>query len=247
MVIAELRKLLGLPTAWAGLVIGVLLPPLTVLINVRYVRAALLDGSYGDISNLGMQDLGIGLIGPMVLGVVVISSEYTATGEHSPGVTQLHATLTAMPDRLRMLAAKVSALVLVVFVQAVVVATAVLTLTEALHGEYTPPLEAGRIAAALLYWVLLALFSFAIALIARNGIVPLTLLIINSTFVSVSYLLTKVTDLAYYLPDIAGARMFLRGDAFEMEMSPLTAGLTMTAWIVLLLAIGGYLFQRRDA
>jgi ABC-2 type transport system permease protein len=247
MVIAELRKLLGLPTAWAGVVLGALLAPLIVLINARHTHAALVDGSYGDVSDLGVQDLGIGLIGPMVLGVVVISSEYTSTGEHSPGVTQLHATLTAMPDRLRLLAAKLGALALVVFVQAVVVATAVLTLNEVLHGEFTPPLEAGRIAAALLYWVLLAVFSFVIALIARNGIVPLTILIINSTFVSVSYLLTKVTDLAYYLPDIAGARMFIRGGAFEEPMSPLTAGVTMTVWIMLLLAIGGYLFQRRDA
>ncbi|MFI5841815.1 hypothetical protein ACIA8K_19100 [Catenuloplanes sp. NPDC051500] len=247
MVIAELRKLLALPTAWAGLVIGVLLAPAIVLINARYTHAALADGSYGDVSNLGIQDLGVALIGPMVLGVVMISSEYTPTGEHSPGVTQLHATLTAMPDRLRLLAAKLGALALVVLAQAVVVTAAVLALNEVLHGEFMPPLEPGRIAAVLLYWVLLAVFSFAIALIARNGIVPLTILIINNTFVSVSYLLTKVTDLAYYLPDIAGARMFIRGSAFEMEMSPLTAGVTMAGWIVLLLAIGGYLFQRRDA
>ncbi len=125
-----------------------------------------------------------------------------------------------MPSRLRLLTAKLLALVLVVLAQAVVVATAVLTLNEILHGDFTPPLEPARIASALLYWVLLAVFSFAIALITRNGIVPLTVLIINSTFVSVSYLLTKVTDLAYYLPDIVGARMFIRGGAFAQPISP---------------------------
>ncbi|MDR7275461.1 hypothetical protein [Catenuloplanes atrovinosus] len=244
---AELRKLLGLPTAWAGLIVGTLLAPLTVLINAPSMRRVIADGTIDDLSDLGLRDLGIGLVGPMVLGVVVISSEFTPTGEHSPGVTQLHATLTAMPSRLRLLAAKTAALIVIVFGQAVVVTTAVLTLTRALHGDVMPPTDWARVVSAVLYWVLLALLSYAITLIVRNGIVTLTLLIINSTFVSVSYLLTKVTDLAHYLPDIAGARMFIRGGAFEMPMSPLTAGLTMTAWVVALLAIGGWLFHRRDA
>lgn len=67
MVTAELRKLLALPTAWAGLAIGTLLAPLIVLINARYTHAALVDGTYGDVADLGLMDLGIGLIGPMVL------------------------------------------------------------------------------------------------------------------------------------------------------------------------------------
>lgn len=83
-------------------------------------------------------------------------------------------------------------------------------------------------------------------LITRNGIVPLTLLIINSSVVSVSYLLTKVTDLAVYLPDIVGAQMFIRSADFPVEVAPVTAGLVMTAWVVALLAVGAVLFQGRD-
>ncbi|MDP9793982.1 ABC-type transport system involved in multi-copper enzyme maturation permease subunit [Catenuloplanes nepalensis] len=247
MVIAELRKLLGIPTAWAGLILGMLLPPLTVLINAPSTRRAIEDGSYPNLADLGMNDLGIGLLGPLVLGVVIVSSEYTPTGEHSPGVTQLHATLTAMPHRMRLLAAKTTVLIAVVLLQSIVVSAAVLTLTRVLHGDAMPPVDPIRLGTVLIYWVLLALFSYAITLIVRNGIVPLTLLIVNSFFVSVSYLLTKVTDLAYYLPDIAGARMFIRGDNFDYAMSPLVAGLTMTAWVVALLALGAWLFQRRDA
>lgn len=245
--IAELRKLLGIPTAWAGLVVGTLLAPLIVLLNAPATRRAIADGSYGDLSNLGMNDLGVGLLGPLVLGVVIISSEFTPTGEHSAGVTQLHTTLTAMPHRLRLLAAKTAALIAVVLLQSAVAATAVLTLTRALHGGAMPPVDPVRLVTVLIYWVLLALFAYAITLIVRNGIVPLTVLIVNSFFVSVSYLLTKVTDLAYYLPDIAGARMFIRGDRFDYAMSPLVAGLTMTAWVVALLALGAWLFHRRDA
>ncbi|GAB3838611.1 hypothetical protein ACFPIJ_35930 [Dactylosporangium cerinum] len=245
MVGAELRKLLGLPTAWIGLVLGTLLAPVIVLLNAPYVRGAIADGTIADPSDLGLQDLGIGLIGPMVLGVVVISSEYTSTGPDAPRARQLTTTLTAMPGRLRLLAAKSVALVLVAAAQAAVTAAATLTLTHVLHPHVPAPAPA-RVAAAVLYWTLIALLSFAITLITRNGIVPLTFLIINSTVVSVSYLLTKVTDLAAYLPDIVGPQMFLTTADFPVRIAPLTAGLVMTAWIAALLAIGAVLFHRRD-
>ena len=71
--------------------------------------------------------------------------------------------------------------------------------------------------------------------------------IVNSTVVSVSYLLSKVIDLAAYLPDIAGVQMFIRRADFPVELAPVTAGLVMTVWVVALLAVGAVLFHRRDA
>ncbi|SCF04848.1 ABC-2 family transporter protein [Micromonospora coriariae] len=247
MVRAELSKLLGLPTAWVGLVLGTLTAPVIVLLNAPYTRRAIAAGTLTDTADLGLRDLGIGLIGPMILGVIVVSSEYTSTGQQAPGARQLTTTLTAVPDRRRLLAAKTTALVLVVAAQAVVASAATLTLTQVLHGEHAPTPAPARVAAAILYWTLTALLAYAITLITRNGIVPLTLLIINSSVVSVSYLLTKVTDLAAYLPDIVGAQMFIRGADFPVEIAPLTAGLVMTAWVVALLAVGAVLFHRRDA
>lgn len=243
---AELRKLLGLPTAWIGLVLGTLIAPVIVLLNAPYTRRAIAAGTLTDPADLGLRDLGVGLIGPIILGVIVVSSEYTSTGPETPGARQLTATLVAVPDRLRLLVAKTTALVLVVAAQATVTTAATLTLTQVLHGIHAPAPAPARVAAAILYWTLTALLAYAITLITRNGIVPLTLLIINSSVVSVSYLLTKVTDLASYLPDIAGAQMFISSAGFPVEIAPVTAGLVMTAWVVALLAVGAVLFQRRD-
>jgi hypothetical protein len=243
---AELRKLLGLPTAWIGIVLGTLLAPVVVLLNAPYVRRSIDDGTITDTADLGLQNLGIGLIGPMVLGVVVISSEYTSTGHDAPRARQLTATLAAVPVRLRLLAAKTAALVLVAAGQAAVTAAAALTLTEVLHGDRVSAPAPARVFAAVLYWTLTALLSFAITLITRNGIVPLTFLIVNSTVVSVSYLLTKVNVLAAYLPDIVGAQMFLQTADFPVRVAPVTAGLVMTAWIAALLTVGAVLFHRRD-
>ncbi|RAO07986.1 hypothetical protein [Micromonospora noduli] len=243
---AELRKLLGLPTAWVGLVLGTLTAPVVLLLNAPYTRRAIAAGTLTDTSDLGLRDLGIGLIGPIVLGVIVVSSEYTSTGQDAPGARQLTATLAAVPDRLRLLVAKATALVLVVAAQAAVTTAATLTLTQVLYGEHAPAPAPARVVAAILYWTLTALLAYAIALITRNGIVPLTLLIINSSVVSVSYLLTKVTDLASYLPDIVGAQMFIGSADFPVEIAPVTAGLVMTAWVIALLAVGAVLFERRD-
>ncbi|GLY98673.1 hypothetical protein [Actinoplanes sp. NBRC 103695] len=239
---AELHKLLGLPTARIGLLLGTLLSPLVVLVNAPAVRRAGLAGA-----DLGLVELGVGLIGPMILGVVIVSSEFTSTGDDAPRARQLTATLIAVPHRMRLLTAKTAALVLVVGVQAIVAAAATIGLTQVMHGDRVQVPAFGRIAAAALYWVLLALLAYAITLITRNGIVPLTLLIVNSTVVSVSYLLTKVTSAAAYLPDIVGAQMFLQGSDFPVRIAPVTAGLVMTAWIAAFLAVGAVLFHRRDA
>jgi len=244
---AELRKLLGLPAARVSLLLGSLIAPAVAVLNAPYTRHAIAAGTLTDASDLGLRDLGVGLIGPLILGVVVVSSEYASTGTDAPGARQLTTTLTAVPGRLQLLAAKTAALVLVVAAQAAVTAAATLTLTAILYGDHAPAPGTARVAGAILYWVLTALLAYAITLITRTGIVPLTLLILNSTVVSLSYLLTKVTHLAAYLPDIAGAQMFIRGADVPVELGPATAGLVMAAWVAALLAVGAVLFRRRDA
>ncbi len=241
---AELRKLFGLPTAWVGLVLGLIAAPALVFVNAPGVRRAI---ESGEIADLGYENLGIGLLGALILGVVTVSSEYTSTGDDSPGAHQMTATLLAMPRRTRLLVAKGMALALVVAVQGALTASAAVLLTEVVLPEYAPPFAPDRIAAAALYWTLLALLAYAVTLIFRNGVITLTVFIVNSTVVSVSYLLTKLTPWAAYLPDIVGAHMFLRGDATGVRIAPLTAGLVMTAWVAALLAVAGYLFHRRPA
>ena len=243
---AELRKLLGLRTAWAGLVLGTLAAPALVLITAPAVRRAVADGRGAEMADVGYQYLGIGLLGALILGVVTVSSEYTPTGEDTPGARQLTATLAAVPGRMRLLAVKGGVLVLVTAVQGTVTAVAAVVLTRSVHGSVAAPVEPARVAAAVLYWVLLALLAYAVTLIFRNGVVTLTFFIVNSAVVSVSYLLTKVTRWAVYLPDIVGTHMFLRGGDGP-RVAPVTAGLVRTAWVVPLLGLAALLFRRRDA
>ncbi|GAB2577704.1 hypothetical protein Aab01nite_11280 [Paractinoplanes abujensis] len=247
LITAELRKLLGLPTAWAGLVFGLIAAPALVFVNAPALRREAEAGRLLNAADVGYQNLGIGLLGALILGVVVVSSEYTPTGDDSPGVRQLTSTLLAMPVRHHLLAAKGAALTLVVAVQGAVTALLTVWLTGVVMAGYAPPFSAVRVGAAVLYWVLLGLLAYAITLIFRNGIITLTVFIVNSSVVSVSYLLTKLTPAAAYLPDIVGAHMFLRSHAADVTIAPLTAGLTMTAWVAALLALATCLFHRRPA
>ncbi|HST80941.1 MAG TPA: hypothetical protein VLL08_04260 [Kineosporiaceae bacterium] len=77
----------------------------------------------------------------MILGVIVVSSEYTSTGEDAPGARQLTETLTAVPDQLRLLAAKTAALTLVVPAQVATTADRDGTQAETAGSVETPTLN----------------------------------------------------------------------------------------------------------
>ena len=225
MVRAELLKLAGLPSVWVAVALSLLLPPLVVLLNSRTAASS---------PDTGFLELTVGVLGPLVLGTVAAGSEYRGG--------QIATSLICVPSRLRLLAAKTGAVMLTVAVTAVV--SAVITLAVA--GVLT--VSAGlRIAGVVGYWVLDALLAYGITLLTRSGVLPLTILIVNSTVVSVSFLLTKLTPLAAYLPDLAGAQMFIEPHDVVADLTPVTAGLVMGAWVAVLLGVAGYVFHRRDA
>lgn len=221
----ELRKLAGLPSAWVAAGLGLCFPALLVTLSSRNVPASPDDG---------FMQLTVGVLGPLVLGTIAAGSEYRGG--------QLRTSLLCVPSRLRLLAAKTAAVMLTVAVTAALSAVLTLAVAGALRGGAGP-----RIAGVVVYWVLGALLAYGITLLTRSGILPLTVLIVNTTAVSFSYLLTKVTPLAAFLPDLAGARMYLHDMDTPGDLGPVTGGLVMAAWVAALLGIAGYVFHRRDA
>jgi hypothetical protein len=219
----ELLKLAGLPAVWIAAVLGLLMPPLLVVLTGRNLP---------DTSDTGFVELTVGVLGPLVLGTVAAGSEYRGR--------QIRTSLLCVPSRLRLLAAKTGAVALTVAATALV--SAVVTLVVA-----GVPIAGTRVAGVVVYWVLDALLAFGATLLFRSGVLPLTVMIVNTTAVSFTYLLTKVTPLAAYLPDMAGAHMFIHDMHTPDELAPLTAGLVMAAWVAALLAVAGYVFHRRDA
>ncbi|MFD5248304.1 ABC transporter permease [Amycolatopsis sp. NPDC058340] len=230
---AELRKLTSLPSVWAAAAVGLLLPAALTFLNVR---------AAGGNVDRGFQELAFGVVGAIILGVVAVSSEYTTEGENAGGGRQITTSLTVVPSRRRLLVTKLAAVITAVAALATVSSTITLTIVEAFGVS-----DFGRLPGVVLYWVLTALLASGLTLVTRNGILPLTVLILNTSVVTVTYLLAKLTPLAVFFPDLAGFRMFIERVDLPVRLSPVTGGLVMTAWVVALLAAGFLVFRGRDA
>jgi ABC-type transport system involved in multi-copper enzyme maturation permease subunit len=237
---SELLKLVGLPSVWAAVAVGLLVPPLVTLLNGTPPDPA-------GTADAGFQELALGVVGAIILGVVAIGNEYSAAGEESGGTRQIATSLTAVGSRGRFLVAKTAALVLTVASLAAVSAAATMTVTRIVLGDRAPAPTAGRLLGVILYWVLTALLAYGITLLTRSGVLPLAILILNTSVVSVSFLLSRAVPAAGYLPDLAGAHMFIHRIVSPVDIAPVTGGVVMAAWVVALLSAAGFVFHRRDA
>lgn len=251
---AELVKLTRLPSTWVALVIGLALPPLVAAGNGAAVAHALRTGDTGMLASTSTVDAGLTetllvVLAAVIIGVVAVSSEHTPNHDGSGGGRQVSTSILAVPRRGVLLVAKALAVALVVALlaaPAVVAAVAVARLTLGAYASDPPgPM---RIVGAVLYVVLFALLALALTVLTRRGYAPLVILLANASVVSFSWLLTKVTDAAVWLPDLAGSAMFLR-ERLDGPPRPsaLAGGLAMAAWVAVVLAVAGVVHRRRDA
>ncbi|WP_433271606.1 ABC transporter permease [Actinosynnema sp. CS-041913] len=255
---AEIRKLVSLPSTFIALGIAVVGTLGIAALTASSLRGKLASGNTESLVDTSTIDIGfdvmpVGTVGAILLGVTIVSSEYTAGNSDVGGGRQILTSLACVPRRGRLLAAKAIALALVTGILAAVTISATTLLSQAFLGEYGHPLgrlvdELGwRAVGCVVYWVFTALIAFAITVLTRSGVIPLIVLIANTTLVSVTFLLTKVTSWAKFLPDVAGAQMFTVGYPAEQMLAPVPAGVTMCAWTVGLLVLAGTVFVRRDA
>lgn len=238
---AEAVKLATLPAAWISLFVGVVVPVGVVVITSLTARPGL---------DTGFQELALGAVGVIALGVVAMSSEYATEGVESADGRQVWTSLTAVPGRARMLLAKIVVVAAAAGALAVVATAATFATVALLLGSRAPAIDGdalARMGGLVAYWVLTALLALGITVLTRSGLAPMVVLIANTSAVTVTYLLTKVTSWANYLPDMAGLRMFSRTLDTGVSVGPALGGLVMTAWVAGLLVVGALIFMRRDA
>ncbi|MFC4592555.1 ABC transporter permease [Sphaerisporangium corydalis] len=241
-----------MPTVWIAMAAGVLVPSVVAGITSSAALDAITRGAERAAGvDIGYQELAFGVVGVIILGVVGISSEYFTESEESGGGRQITTSLTAVPSRLRFLLAKAATIAIGSALLAVVAVFTTMGVVHVVLGEHAPVLgieELPRLAGVVCYWVYTSLLAFGVTVLTRHGVIPLAVLIANTSVVTVTYLLTKITLLANYLPDMAGIRMFIRKIADNtVEISPLVGDLVMTAWVMVLLMIAAAVFTRRDA
>ncbi len=185
----------------------------------------------------------------LVLGVL---GALSASTEYSTGTVR--ATLTAVPTRLPVLAAKVLVVLVVAAVSgAAVSAAAFWTGTTLLD----PPLSArwgdDGVAAALVgntgYLVAITLLGLGLGLLARSTAGAITVLVALVfllpgilQFISVEW----VQDAADYLPSSAGATLQATADGAS-TLTRQAASLTLAVWVAVPLVLAAVLLKTRDA
>lgn len=240
---AELSKLISLPGIWLAFLIGAIAPALIAAMDGIVEKEAIIAGVSTRLSEVGYIGLYLGVQGVIILGVLAVSSEYVVESSDDGGGNQIATSLTVIPSRLDLLLAKVSAVTVISFLLSIVAIGTTISTTHLIIGEYTPVFEVSRLIGVVCYWIFTALLALGITLLTKNGIIPLTILIINTSLVSFSFLLSKMTNLAYFLPDRAGADMFMSDDGY---LTPFTGGFVMFMWVVCIFIVGAIVFHRRD-
>ncbi|GAB1819524.1 ABC transporter permease [Herbidospora sp. RD11066] len=230
---AELSKLASLWSVWLASAIAVAVPTAITALNSTTSRGIGPDRGY--------QELAFGVMGVIILGVVAVGSEYFTEGADAGGGRQITTSLLAVPSRLRFLAAKAGAVALVAALLAVVASAGAMAFAVGSSVEW------GRLAGVVCYWTYTALLAFGITLLVRHGIVPLVVLLVNTSLVSVTFLLSKAFPVFGFAPDLAGARMFVEPNDSTVEISPLLGFLVMSGWVAVVLVLAGIAFGRRDA
>lgn len=254
---AELRKASTLPASWVAVAVTLFGSAGITVLNAVAARTALDSGARESRELFSAFETAyaavpLGTVGAVVLGVVVMSSEYAANSTDAGGGRQVTATLAASPRRTRLLVAKALTVVLLVALTAAATIPACVGVARLVIGS-APPETVGlddvlvRSLGATLYWTLTGLIALAITTLARSGIVPLVVLIANSSVVSFSLLLTNVTPLAHWLPDMAGRRLFVGMPTVDGGLDTAPGALVMGAWTLVLLTVAGFVFSRRDA
>lgn len=212
-------------------------------------------------ASLGVAPLFIAYVMGM-LGVFSMGHEY----RHG----MIRATLTALPNRLVVLASK--AITIAAIAAAVAFACSLLTLLSVVVFGVGPPSLTGwrdLTLATVIFTVLFALSGLALAALTRNQTVAVALVLLVPTvvesIVKTVVLAIKVSSddpgstggfatIVKFLPYDAGGQMYTRisiGRMMEIfgivPFGPVAGGLVMAGFVAILLAVSAVLFVRRDA
>jgi ABC-2 type transport system permease protein len=191
--------------------------------------------------------VGLGQLAICVLGVLVITSEY------SSGV--IRASLLAVPRRLPVLAAKAVVFALLLLVVTEIVAFCSFFVGSAiLHAHVQVSLGGSGVARAVigagLYLIALGLLSLAIGTMIRHTAGAI------STIIGVVFVLPILSGLLpgswgahinAYLPEQAGTLITHTQEQSGDLLSPWQGFGVLCIWTVLALAVAAYLLERRDA
>ena len=190
---------------------------------------------------------GLGQLAICVLGVIVMSSEYS-TGA-------IRASLLAVPKRIPMLAAKSIVFALLDLVVSAITVFAVFFITTAIIHDRVPitlsqPGVARACIGGILYLTVLGLFSLAIGGLIRHtaGAIATVIALVLVVPPLISLIPGTIANHIHgYLPNVAGQLVAQSSQQPADVLSPWQGFGVFALWTVLLLGACGWLLTHRDA
>lgn len=251
---AEFQKLYTLPSVWLGLAITIAGSAVITWISASQSQPPTAqDGHYPSLENAFTGIPILGLAGMLVIAILAIGSEYAVDEPDAGGSRQISTTLGAAPGRTRVIVAKAVTITVTTLVAAAITIPLNIAFAQSLAGPgaAVAPLDVvlPRAIGTAWYWLCMALIAFAVTVFTRSSAFPLLFFIANSSLVSVTFLLTRVTKLADWLPDMAGRNLF----GFPPRLidpgglDPEIGWIVMGAWAAGALIAAAITFIRRDA
>jgi ABC-type transport system involved in multi-copper enzyme maturation permease subunit len=191
--------------------------------------------------------LGLGQFAICVLGVIVISSEYS-TGA-------IRASLLAVPHRIPMLAAKATVWGLLDLVVSAITVFVVFFITTTILHSHVPislssPGVARAVVGGILYLTVLGLFSLAIGGLIRHtaGAIFSVLAIVLLVPILIGLIPGTIANHIHgYLPTVAGELVTQTSQQSGDVLSGWQGFGVFCAWTAVLLAACGFLLVKRDA
>ncbi|GLH97255.1 ABC transporter permease subunit [Phytohabitans aurantiacus] len=246
---SEWTKLVSLRSTWATLgTVAVLTVGLAGAIGYGVSRSDP-PANAGEAVGAAFLPLDFFVLVIGVLGVLQM------TGEYGSGL--IRATLTAVPRRLPVLAAKALALAALTFPVMLVVCPAAFLVCQAFIGEggasLGDPGVPGAILGAAACPVLVGLLGLGVGALVRHTAGAVTAL--AAALLVIPALLTPVLPgdwderVMKFVPTIAGQAMYaVGGDNTPFEtLAPAASAAVLVAWVLVALAGGAALLARRDA
>lgn len=259
---AEVTKLLSLPLALCTAISTML-----GCIGASWVLTALIDAAFRagrpeetaglETGSAFLVILHYGQIGVVLLAAWVVHQEADAGS--------LRTTLLCSPRRGTVVLAKALVVAVAAGIIGIVSAlgsagirctvidcsstsTSTSTLTSTLtstSGTFAPT-GAGEVRVLIgvvLYWVLIALFTSALAMLLRSGLAALG--IVLALVLAVSTQILTLSPLARLLPDQAGAQLYQQSPVLSGDLGPLRGGAVLLAWTVAALLLAALAVRRR--
>ena len=251
---AEVLKALSLKPVWLGSALALVLPLLVTWVASSGLVPDLRAGdpyALEQLTDMPFMELSMaGVPGLVIMATAVFASEFQRGSQETGGTRQLATTLLVDPGRRSTLVAKILVVLLAGVLLLAGALALELSLLHHLLGEWASTrsdLTPGRLAALAAWWGINALLAAALATLSRGATVPLVALVTASSLVSPSVLLSKVTDLAVYLPDAAAYSLFIRQTRFGITPTPTAAVVTCGVWALAALVTTAVAWIRRDA